>query len=320
MADSVDPGSGPRKPDPSDPLSHAVPFTLEQLEEAIASTFQRGALSTSARLSLRLSQSLYYTATPSFAKALEYARFAHEAAQECISDHQVQDLTFDLELRLLLGKLFFFREEYQQAEEHLKVVLQLASTSPGESRLTGDAAWMLAGVQRARRDPHGALAHCWAALRAYESVNAPNPRARLSIIVADSALDVLEQRGAPQHYVDIASSHISRAITLAAESGDPSTLGMADLARARFARIVDRSGQGLWIIENVLRDAARQHDRGLLTQAYSALGFELLARDLAPAASNSFYDALVASKDSEALALSGPARRILLLRKEFGIH
>jgi hypothetical protein len=317
MDDPPDSASAPGEPVPFE--SPALPFPVEQAEDAIESSFQRGALPTSVRLSHALGTFLYSNPSPSLVKAHEYASFSYEASAECASDHHIQDLSFVLNQRLLLGKLCFYREEYDQAEGHLKFVLESSPSVPAKSRLAGDATWVLAHVQRARRDPPAAMTYCWAAVQAYESVDDTNARARLSTTVAEATLDVLEQRGGSQHFVDIAASHISTALTLAREYGDPSTFGMARLAEARFARVVRHSDESFWIIEEVLDDAVQRHDAGLLTQAYTSRGFDFAAHGLVGAAKLSFYDAIAASKESEALSLSGPARRALLMGGEFGV-
>jgi tetratricopeptide (TPR) repeat protein len=319
MSDSVDDVSFPAEPDPSVPPSPDAPFSPEQLEEAIVSAFQRDALATGARLSLRLGQLLYVTPRPSLVKAYQYTRLADEAAQACVSDHHTQDLTFELDRRLLLGKLGYLLEEYQQAEDHLKFVLQSTSTMTAKSRLAGDAAATLALVHRSRRDPLRSLAYCWTALPLFESLDAPNAHARLCNTAVESALDILEQRGAPQHYVDMASSHLSTALRLANRCGDPSSVGMARLAAARFSRLMDGPGVSLWIIEDVLHDAARRHDMGLLAQAHSSLGFDLMAQGFAEAALESFGRAIDTARASELLSVSGLPRRAILLRHEFGI-
>jgi tetratricopeptide (TPR) repeat protein len=185
----------------------------------------------------------------------------------------------------------FFLERYQDSTRLVDLARSLLTPAmKGRSRSTQELKqralieWLTALHDRWRGEPWSALGRALSASQLFGLLDEPWNASRIQNLVAEAALDLLQHdldgalptdRGP---FLTLAGANIDRALALARVADDPSAKGLATLTRVRYLRIRGDSTDHVPTIEAVIRTAEGLGDPVLLTQAHTALGFEVAAQ------------------------------------------
>ncbi len=228
-----------------------------------------------------------------------------------------------LELDTLVGLAHFrtLLEEFAAAERHIEEAYALRRRAPAEELTVVTLLWIEALLDRFRNRPYPALKYAIAAAEVYEA----SPRQALSTVrvmalASELALDMAalfpDEARANTTFAQMAEEYTDSGERLARRHGDESGRGLIALARARAARARRRNEQTRTLIEAVIALAGRQRDWALRSQAWTALGFDLLERGEASAAEAAFRSALDDLDFAHVPALGILPRRALLNLRE----
>lgn len=228
-----------------------------------------------------------------------------------------------LELDTLVGLAHFrtLLEEFAEAERHIEEAYALHRRAPAEELTVVTLLWIEALLDRFRNRPYPALKYAVAAAEVYEA----SPRhvlstVRVMALASELALDMAalfpDEARANTTFAQMAEEYTDSGERLARRHGDESGRGLIALARARAARARRRNEQTRTLIEAVIALAGRRRDWALRSQAWTALGFDLLDRGEASAAEAAFQSALGDLDFAHVPALGIQPRQALLNLRE----
>jgi tetratricopeptide (TPR) repeat protein len=230
-----------------------------------------------------------------FGRAADFSAIAQEALRRLRAQAGAApdptDLALEIDVLLEASKQTFYVEQYEdsvrlleEARSLLVPAMDRRSRSETELKQRGTIEWVAATQDRWRGEPWPALGHAMAASRIHELLGEPRNQGRILTVVADIVLDLLEYdlASAPkpdrETLLALARLNAERAIGLCRSDDDPIGSELACLAKMRYLRVRKDTTDRIPTIEAVMRKAEEHHDRMLLAQAMTALGFEASAR------------------------------------------
>ncbi len=236
------------------------------------------------------------------------------------------DVNLEIDLRDRYNIELFLLGRYEDALKQSSIARSLTRSQPASRQTALRAArldWTLALLHRWRGSHQLAQRRVLSALAIYEQFGSPMELARLRIVAADIALDMLVPPGVGivYHYredlIQLTQGYITQA--LHAITHDPAARSMGLLAENRLSRTLSLNEDRFAQLEALGREAEQLHDLPLLGQVYTALGDEFGAAGRAETESqlNCYRRAVGAVEASQAPAYSVWARRALLRHEEF---
>jgi tetratricopeptide (TPR) repeat protein len=190
------------------------------------------------------------------------------------------------QFELGLGVSLLASGDYDGALLHLPLARALAQQS-GDVLGLASVDLSMANIYTARGDPHAALPLVLAARDAFEHATTPSQRmmqGRLHAIAALALLDVAEvyaRRGrnvTDSIHVEMAGAFAQQALNHVVDTDEPGAFYMGRIAQARYERLGGRMPSAIPLIEPLLADADRIHDRHLAIQMHTAIGQDYAAR------------------------------------------
>jgi hypothetical protein len=263
-----------------------------------------------------------------FGRAADLSAIAQEALRRLRTQAGAApdptDLTLEIDVLLEASKQTFFVEQYEDsvrlledARSLLVPAMDRRSRSDTELKQRGEIEWIAATQDRWRGEPWPALGRALAASRIHELLGEPRNQGRILTVVADIVLDLLEYdlAGAPkpdrETFLALASLNAERAIGLCRSDDDPIGAEQGRLAKMRYLRVRKDTADRIPAIEKVARKAEELHDRALLAQAMTALGFEASARGDDEGALDYHRQAVALLENTDMRALAVWSRREL---------
>jgi tetratricopeptide (TPR) repeat protein len=225
-----------------------------------------------------------------------------------------------LEVLVQLGGAEFFLAHYDEAQQLLgnaryllPAITRLGPTT--ETRLVeGTLEWFQSQLDRWRGMPDLALGAATRAAGVYREFGSPISAARAQLIVAEIQLDLATQQttvGARRLHAGAARPQITEGLRLAAEAGDPVGTALLEFAETRWSRLEGREADRLGSIDHLVQLGRHLDDKGILAQAYTALGDELMFQGDAENAIYRYRDVRAMLHGSDIPALGVWARRAL---------
>jgi len=224
---------------------------------------------------------------------------------------------FELELLWGLCTQRFLVADFDDAQNLVDGARLVGRSLPDPVRRVATIEWTAALLHRWKYEVFDAheRAQQAATLYATHAFGTPVERARLDIVVADTALDLaifLSSGSRHDELVAEADARLIRALAQLRVAGDQIGEGMALLAYTRSNRLRGRPYDSLSVIRHVHRLGDEAGDRALQCQALTALGEELTARQQWGPALNAYRRALDALAPADASAMGWRARDALI--------
>ncbi len=225
-----------------------------------------------------------------------------------------------LEVLVQLGGAEFFLAHYDEAQQLLDnaryllpAITRLGPTA--ETQLVaGSLEWFQSQLDRWRGQSTRALGAASRAAGIYREFGSPISAARAQLIVAEIQLDLAAQRSTREGrrlQARPAQAQITAGLRLAAEAADPVGTALLEFAEARRSRLEGLNTDRLGAIDRLVQIGQHLHDTGILAQAYTALGDELMFQGDAENAANHYHEALAQIDGSDIPALGVWAWRAL---------
>ena len=202
----------------------------------------------------------------------------------------------------------FLMGRYSHADQYLTATRRLLLPDEDNQQRIANLEWTQMLLERWRKRPLEALRHGDYALTAYSTRDDPLSLARLSIVIADTYLDLAlpldGQRATPQRdwALSQATPHLARALQTANEHIDPAGYGLMLLAQSRFLQTSGFDAAALHTLTSVESTARQLKDWPLLAQTQMTRGAVVTAQGDADAARDWYRAALATLGRSEAAA------------------
>ncbi len=201
---------------------------------------------------------------------------------------EFHDRDFRLNILSFLVGFEFYHAHPWAAQEYLKQADHLARQVGGGSLARGTCEWMHALIDRWAEKPDSALGHARAAAEIYGAHGQPLSAARINAVAADCVLDMAEPLELAstdrRKWLRRAGTLVRRARDFARKGQDGIAAEMIALTEVRLERLEGRDTGRMAAVGHALRHGRERNDLGLQGLALTALGDELLARDLPHAA------------------------------------
>ena len=202
----------------------------------------------------------------------------------------------------------FLMGRYSQADYYLATTRRLLPSDEDNQPRIANLEWTQMLLERWRERPHEALLHSDYALTAYATRDDPLSLARLSLVIADTYLDLAlpldGQRATPQRdwALSQATPHLARALNTPNEHTDPAGYGLMLLAQSRYLQASGFGAAALHTLTSVEAIARQLKDWPLLAQTQTTRGAIVAAQGDADAARDWYSAALATLGRSEAAA------------------
>jgi tetratricopeptide (TPR) repeat protein len=267
------------------------------------------------RAKLERAHSRYQAAIEDIEASLDVLR-AHTKG-----DDETIDRSFRLELFTLLAEYEFFAGHFSEAENTIRVALQLVPDPSEHALEIATLYWTQARLDRLRGLPQRALLPLRQAIAIYETEAPLASQACLAVFTAETLMDLGEQSDDSQRHERTGFYHqahtsAERANQLAQQARSPSSCGLARLALARQSRLCGQNADRQSQIERTIRLAHQLDDQCLLAQGFTALGDELAGQGEQEGALDCYRQTLGLLDGSEVTALAVPPWRKLLYASE----
>jgi len=265
-----------------------------------------------------------YRASSQFLDASDDYAFALEFLDEPSTGEGDRQANSPLRLHLLTAKAIFdfSLARYDLAQSQ---IAQGRALAPFVPHADGDLAtldWCDALLDRWRGEPRLALQKAFRAVGAVKVRGNPYSLVRLCSVVADAALDIedsLPRDGSLAERDDLfklAGAFTTEALETARSINDISGEGLSLITQTRFDCARNANIDAIRTLTSVITAAHQVADLGVVGQAQTVLGRELLARNETDAALTVFRNALTVFEEVETPALGVWARRALLRASE----
>jgi len=227
----------------------------------------------------------YYTLALDLIRALNETRGGEVAA----------DSALELESLTPLASSYFVVGQFERSRQVIEDARRLVARASAEQqrdaqgmravrKLAAEIEWVAALLFRWSGAPEQALRHAMAASEVYSAMGEQGSLGRISIVIADIALDLADAFAdltmtqlvtrSQQLYSSLAEPYILLATTTLRAQGDLLGAALADLARVRFERATRQTTPRMATIKEIAKVAQHYGDVSLLGLAQTALGDE----------------------------------------------
>ncbi|MGH2517132.1 MAG: hypothetical protein ACRDHP_15890, partial [Ktedonobacterales bacterium] len=291
---------------------------IQYLDEALSLALRQDDALAFAHLTARQGH-LHYR-QHSLVSAADYFADALDAVHALSVSQTPVDAAFELDLLWGLATQHYHLTNHEEAFRCLRAARTVAPFAPDTHEMRRRAAsieWTAALLQRWRGRFDMALAHALDAHERYESqqLGTLAERARLRILVANVALDVVEGAIPPgteaNERIVTVEHHLFHALAHSSAAEDRAAHMMALLAYVRYCRVSGASFDRLGAIALVDAFGRETSDRLLQCQAQTALGDELAFRHESEPALNAYRRALDVIAKSDAAVMGHRAQQAL---------
>lgn len=299
-------------------------FALECLGEALDLCGRVG--DRTAEVELLYFAGALHSALLDFAAALDAYSQALRILRSLSSSHKSADPHYEIDLLIRIAIAEYHRELFASAFQHLgearRIVSHISPSSAADHALIH---WVSALLLRSQGQLPAALREATQAVVFYAEVDQPNPYARIQIVAAHIALDLIETTPhatpihSPSSLITLSDAYTRYALTLARATNDSSAVGLGLLVRSRFRLARDgRAGRAVATIEGVAERARANRDIALLAQAYALLGEAKARSGEMEEARNLHRRAVDIFLEHELYAMSRPSLDILASHHDGG--